>query len=186
MVRALVSWRIHVNHILKPVVFLLAAMYFLVDAIFLSVAKSLASWIAQHWMFEGLRVWVVSLSPYPALALFTLPLAILEPVKPIAAYLVGTGHVAMGLAILVIGEILKLVLLERLFSVSRDKLMSIPAFAWIYRKYKAAKDSVTSMDAWQLMRRWNLIAQYALRSYLLKHRLAQRPRLHYPAAPQVR
>jgi hypothetical protein len=177
MVHALVLRRIHVNRILKPVVFLLAAMYFLVDAIFLTVAKSLANWIAQHWMFEGLRRWILSLSPYPTLALFALPLAILEPVKPIAAYLVGTGHVAMGLVILAVGEILKLVLLERLFSVSRDKLLSITAFAWAYRKYKAVKDSVTSMDAWQLIRRWNLIAQYAIRSAVLKYRVVHGPRL---------
>jgi hypothetical protein len=151
-------------------------MYFLVDAIFLTVAKSLASWIAQHWMFEGLRRWVLSLSPYPTLALFALPLVILEPVKPIAAYLVGTGHVAMGLVILALGEILKLALVERLFSVSRDKLMSITAFAWGYRKYKAVKDSVTSMDAWKVIRRWNLIAQYAIRSSVLKYKLAESPR----------
>jgi hypothetical protein len=127
-----------VNRILKAVVFLLAAIYFLlaaiyflVDAIFLTVAKSLAHWIVEHWIFESLRVWIVSLPPYPTLALFALPLAILEPVKPMAAYLVGTGHVATGLIFLVVAEILKLALVERLFSVNRDKLMSIPAFAWV-------------------------------------------------------
>jgi hypothetical protein len=164
-----------VNRILKPIVFFLAAMYFLVDAIFLTFAKSLASWIAQHWMLEGLRRWIVSLSPYPTLALFALPLAVLEPVKPIAAYLVGTGQVAAGLVILVVGEILKLVLVERLFSISREKLMSIPAFAWAYGIYRAVKDSITSMDAWQLVRRWNLIAQYAIRSYVLKYRSVHSP-----------
>jgi hypothetical protein len=166
-----------VNRILKPVVFFLAAMYFLVDAIFLTVARSLASWIAQHWMFEDLRAWIVSLSPYPTLGLFALPLVILEPVKPIAAYLVGTGQVAAGLVILVVGEILKLVLVERLFSISRDKLMSIPAFAWTYGKYRAVKESVTSMDAWQLVRRWSFITQYTVRSYVLKYWVAHSPRL---------
>jgi hypothetical protein len=178
MVRALVPRGIRMNRILKPFVFLLAAMYFLVDAIFLTVAKSLASWIARHWMVEGLRRWILSLSPYPTLALFALPLVILEPVKPLAAYLVGTGHVATGLAILIVGEVLKLVLLERLFSISRDKLMSIPAFVWAYTKYRAVKDSITSMDAWQLIRRWNLIFQYTVRSYLLKYRMAQSPRFN--------
>lgn len=106
------------NRTLKPVAFLLAATYFLVDAIFLTVAKPLANWIADHWITENLRVWIVSLSPYPTLALFALPLAILEPVKPMAAYLIGTGHIVTGLITLVVGEILKLVLVERLFSVS--------------------------------------------------------------------
>jgi hypothetical protein len=39
---------------------------------------------------------------------------------------------------LIVGEILKLVLVERLF-VGRDKLMSIPAFAWIYWKYSGKR-----------------------------------------------
>jgi hypothetical protein len=82
------------------------------------------------------------------------------------------------LAILIVGEVLKLVLLERLFSISRDKLMSIPAFVWAYTKYRAVKDSITSMDAWQLIRRWNLIFQYTVRSYLLKYRMAQSPRFN--------
>ena len=96
------------NRILKTTVFLIAALYFLVDAIFLTFAKSLANWIAEHWIFESLRAWIVSLPPYPTLALFALPVAILEPVKPMAAYLVGTGHVGTGLTFLVAGEILKL------------------------------------------------------------------------------
>ena len=161
------------NRILKPIIFLLAAIYFLVDAIFLTIAKPLANWIAEHWITESLRVWIVSLSPYPTLLLFALPLVILEPVKPIAAYLVGTGHIVMGLITLIVGELLKLVLVERLFSVSRDKLMSIPAFAWAYFKYSAAKNSLTAMEAWQVVRRWSVIAKYFIRSYALKFRAAQ-------------
>jgi len=162
-----------VNRILKTVVFVLAAVYFLVDSIFLSFAKSVANWIAEHWVFESLRVWIVSLPPYPTLALFALPVAILEPVKPMAAYLVGTGHVGTGLAFLVAGEILKLTLIERLFCLSREKLMSIPAFAWAYWKYSAAKDRITSMKAWQIVRRWSLIPRYIIRGYKLNLKAAQ-------------
>jgi hypothetical protein len=164
-----------VNRILKAAVFLLATIYFLVDAIFLTFAKSLANWIAEHWIFESLRAWIVSLPPYPTLALFALPVALLEPVKPMAAYLVGTGHVGTGLTFLVAAEILKLMLVERLFCLSRDKLMSIPAFAWLYCKYGAAKDCITSMKAWQVVRRWSLVAQYVIRSQALKLK-AQSPR----------
>jgi hypothetical protein len=165
-----------VNRISKPIVYLLAAVYFLVDAIFLTIAKPLAKWAAEHWISERLRGWIVALPPYPTLALFSLPLVILEPVKPLAAYLVGTGHVAMGLIILGVGEILKLVLVERIFSMSRDKLMSIPAFAWAYCKYVAAKGSVTSMEAWQVVRRWSLIFQYVICGYALRLRAAQNTR----------
>src|SRR3984893_4897807 len=95
-----------------------------------------SNWVAEHWVFERLRAWIVSLRPYPTLFLFAVPLVALEPVKPIAAYLLGTGHVAMGIFVLVVGEILKLMLVERLFGISRDKLMSIRTFAWPYWKYR--------------------------------------------------
>src|ERR1700724_1972760 len=110
MVGALVPWSIHVNRILKPMVFLLAAIYFVVDAIFMTVARPLSNWVAEHWVFEMLRAWIVSLRPYPTLLLFAVPLIVLEPVKPVAAYLAGTGHVAMGMIVLVVGEVLQLVL----------------------------------------------------------------------------
>jgi hypothetical protein len=176
MVGTLVPRSIHVNRILKPMVFLLAAIYFVVDAIFMTVARPLSNWVAEHWVFERLRAWIVSLRPYPTLLLFAVPLVALEPVKPVAAYLVGTGHVAMGMIVLVVGEIVKLVLVERLFSVSRDKLMSIPTFAWAYWKYRTAKDWMASAQAWQTVRRWSLLAQYAIRSYVTEFKAAHRLR----------
>jgi hypothetical protein len=76
-----------------------------------------------------LRAWIRSLRPYPSLALFSVPVIILEPVKPVAAYLAATGQMLGSLLTLIIGELLKLVLVERLFSLTRDKLMKIPTFA---------------------------------------------------------
>ena len=109
--------------------------------------------LADHWIFHRLRSWIMSLGPYPTLALFIVPVLVLEPAKPVAAYLTATGHVASGLAVLGVAELLKLVLIERLFRISRDKLMSIPAFAWGYGKYEQARNWVESLSAWQLARR---------------------------------
>jgi hypothetical protein len=147
---------------------MVAAIYFLVDAVFMTVARPISNRIAEHWIFGSLRIWIVSLRPYPTLALFAVPLIVLEPIKPVAAYLAGMGHIKIGMIVLVAGEILKLVLVERLFSVSRDKLLSIPAFAWTYGKYCEAKDWLESFEAWQAARRWKLLARYAVRSYVQK------------------
>jgi hypothetical protein len=76
--------------------------------------------------------------------------------------------------VLVLGELLKLVLIERLFRVSRDKLMSIDAFAWGYHKFRRAQNWLESLEAWQLMRRWSLVARYAIRSYALKTKTPQK------------
>jgi hypothetical protein len=85
-------------------------------------------------------------------------------VKPGAAYLAATGQVKLGLSVLVVGEILKLVLVERLFSINRDKLMSIPAFAWAYGKYRLAMDWLESIEAWQTVRRWSGIVRFSIRN----------------------
>ena len=143
------------------IVLAIAIPYFLLDAIFATVAIPLARWFAGHWAFARLHRWILSLRPYPTLLLFIVPLIVLEPVKPVAAYLVGTGHVKLGISVLAIAEILKLVFIERLFSVSRDKLLSIPAFAWAYGKYSAVKNWLMSFAAWQLVWRWSRIARQA-------------------------
>jgi hypothetical protein len=163
-----------VNRILKSVIFALAAIYFLVDAILMIVVRPFANRIIEHWTFGSLRVWILSLRPYPTLALFAVPLILLEPVKPVAAYLAGTGHITIGMIVLVVGEVLKLVLLERLFSVSRDKLISIPAFARTYGMYLQAKEWLESFEAWQAARRWKSLAQYAVRSYVQEVKATQR------------
>ena len=163
------------NRILKPFVVAIAAIYFLADAIFATIAHPLARWIGEQRIFARLRTWIRSLRPYPALALFAVPLIILEPVKPGAAYLAATGQVGLGLMVLIVGEILKLVLVERLFSINRDKLLSIPAFAWAYGKYRLAKDWLESTEAWQMVRRWSRITRFAIRNYVAELRASSHP-----------
>jgi hypothetical protein len=167
----------NVKRILTPLVYLVAAIYFLVDAVFLTVARPLARRLADLAIFASLRAWIVSLHPYPTLALFMVPVALLEPVKPAAAFLAATGHVMAALALLLVGEILKLVLIERLFSVSRDKLMSIRAFAWCYARVCQARTWLESLKGWQLTRRLSRVARHAVRSFLLECKTSRSERL---------
>jgi hypothetical protein len=138
-----------VQRTLKIASYVLAFAYFLVDALFVSVARPISRWLAHHLPLERVRTWVRSLSPYPSLALFSIPVIVLEPVKPVAAYLAATGQFLAAAATFVTGELLKLVLIERLFALTRDKLMKIPAFAWAYNYYKQAIGWLKSTAAWQ-------------------------------------
>jgi len=138
-----------VKRILKPVTYALAALYFLADAVFMAIAKRISDWLARHVVLRQLRAWIRSLRPYPSLALFSIPVILLEPVKPVAAYLAATGQMMSSVVTLILGELLKLVLVERLFSLTRDKLMKIPAFAWAYKKFSEAKTWLKNTEAWQ-------------------------------------
>jgi hypothetical protein len=148
----------------------IAVPYFLLDAVFAAVAIPLAKWIAGYWAFARMHRWVLSLRPYPTLLLFIVPLIVLEPVKPVAAYLVASHHAAWGLSALAIAEILKLVFIERLFSISRAKLLSIPAFAWAYGKYSCTKNWLLSLEVSQLALRWSRIARCAAKRMMLQAR----------------
>jgi hypothetical protein len=141
-----------VKRILKPVTYILAALYFLVDAVFMAVARPISRWLSRHFEFKRLRAWIKSLSPYPSLALFSVPVIVLEPIKPVAAYLVATGQFLSGAAAFVGCELLKLVLVERLFHLTRDKLMRIPAFAWAYGKFAELKAWLEATEAWRAIR----------------------------------
>ena len=162
------------NRILKSAILKLATIYFLLDAVFMTVARPFANQIIALSVFGSLRVRIASLGPYPTLAVFMVPLMVLEPVKPVAAYLTATGHIAMGMSVFVVGEVLKLVLVERLFSVSRNKLISIPAFAWAYGRCLQAKEWLESFEAWQTARRQRRLVRYAVRSYVREAKVCER------------
>jgi hypothetical protein len=118
-------------------------------------------------------VWVVSLRPYPALALLVVPVIILEPAKPLAGYLIGTGHFGAGAITFVTAEVLKLTFVEQLFQLNRKKLLSIPAFALGYRYWRQMMDLVESMEVWKASRR---LAENA--AHLLRTRWLQFKRVH--------
>ncbi|MCK1715615.1 MULTISPECIES: hypothetical protein [unclassified Bradyrhizobium] len=139
------------KRILKPVTYILAGIYFLIDALFMAVAAPISRWVARHLELKRLRAWIRSLPPYPSLALFSIPVIILEPIKPVAAYLAATGQVVSGAVTFIVGELIKLVLVERLFNLTRDKLMRIPAFAWAYTKFTEAKAWLQATEAWRVI-----------------------------------
>jgi hypothetical protein len=118
--------------LLRPIAAIAAVIYFLIDALFLSFMRPIAQALGRSGMFSPLAAWVASLGPYSTLALFLIPLAVLEPAKPVGAYLIASGHMAYGVIVIATGEIFKITIVERLFHFSRDKLMSIAAFAWVY------------------------------------------------------
>jgi hypothetical protein len=164
-----------VNRILQAIVFVVVTVYIAVYAVFLTVAKPVANWVGRWRILNGLRAWIISLPPYPTLALFMVPLVVLEPLKPVAAYLIATGHVKVALTTFAFGEILKLVILERIFAISRDKLMLIPAFCWTYRKFCQIRNYLEATEACQAARRWSKVAQYAVRSYAMRMKASQKP-----------
>jgi hypothetical protein len=152
--------------ILKLLIWILAGLYLLVDAISVVLLRPVVRWVAR--MSEQLRItaWIRSRGPYASLALFLVPLVVLEPIKPLSVYLIGTGHSSAGLVVLIVGEAIKIVFLERIFQITRPKLMSFRWFAWTYERirrvfsYLMALAIVKTARAW--MRRMRVYARWLL------------------------
>src|SRR3984893_10599162 len=155
-------------------VFVLATLYFVVDGVFSHITRPITLWLVQKKLFERVRLWIISLGPYSSLALFALPVIILEPAKPLAGYLMGIGHFFAGAVTFITAEVLKLTFVERLFQLNRKKLLSIPAFAWGYQYWRRMIEAVESMEVWRASRRLAANAAYLVRSRWLQFNHAQR------------
>jgi hypothetical protein len=158
----------------KTAVFIVATAYFVVDGVLSYMTRPITVWIARRKLFERARLWVVSLRPYSALALLVVPVIILEPAKPLAGYLMGTGHFSAGAITFITAEVLKLAFIEQLFQLNRKKLLSIPAFAFGYRYWRQMMDVVESMEIWKASRR---LADST--AHLLRARWLQFKRVHH-------
>jgi hypothetical protein len=158
----------------KTAVFIVATAYFVVDGVLSYVTRPMTVWIAERTLFKRAQSWVASLRPYPALALLAVPVIILEPAKPLAGYLMGTGHFGAAAITFITAEVLKLTFVEQLFQLNRNKLLSIPAFAVGYQYWRRMMDLVESMEVWKASRR---LAEHA--GHLLRVRWLQFKRVHH-------
>src|SRR6188474_23454 len=138
----------------RPVLWVLVIAYFLIDAISASLLKPLRRWLDRLDAFRRMAGWIRSLGPYPSLFIFLVPLIVLEPVKPVSLYLVGIGQFYAGLIVFVVGEALKILLIERLFHLTRPKLMSFRLFAWAYGWVIEIFAYFRSFEVWKSARRW--------------------------------
>jgi hypothetical protein len=154
-------------------VLVLATAYFVLDGLFSYVTRPVALWMSKVRFLERTRRWIVSLRPYPSLALFAVPVILLEPAKPLAGYLAATGHFYAGAITFVTAEVVKLSIVERLFQLNRRKLLSIPAFAAGYEYWRRMMDVMESLQVWKASRRLANNAARSVRTRWLQFKRAQ-------------
>src|SRR6476660_88875 len=105
---------------------------------------------------------------------FAVPVIVLEPAKPLSGYLIGTGHFFAGAVTFITAEVLKLTFVERLFVLNRNKLLSIPAFAWGYQYWRRMMDAVESLEVWKASRRLVANAAHMVRTQWSQLKRGQR------------
>jgi hypothetical protein len=149
----IMKYRKILKSIFKPLLVVVAALYFVIDGLILAALRPLLKRILHLKLFRSIERWIESLSPYSTLAVFLIPLILLEPVKPVSAYLIASGHFVSGVSALVFGEVLKILIVERIFHIGREKLMTIKAFAWTYNFIWSWLFWLQALPPWQAVRR---------------------------------
>ena len=123
--------------------------------------ERLAGIVAWVGRLPGLR-WIEGrirgLPPYRALMLFAVPVLALLPLKLLALYWLGQGHVLLGLAVIVAAKVGGTALTARLFMLTQPTLMRLAWFARLFTRWMAWKtqvlDTLRRSPAWQAATRW--------------------------------
>jgi hypothetical protein len=115
--------------------------------------------LARIGRWPGLR-WVEgcvrNLPPWGAVAVFALPTALLLPVKLLALWAMGRGHVALGLMVIVLAKVVGTAVVARLFALTHPALMRLHWFAWAHAHWMRLKTAVLERAraswAWRMAR----------------------------------
>jgi hypothetical protein len=82
------------------------------------------------------------LGPYQSLLTLAVPLAIVEPLKLVALFVVGGGHFIAGVLVMICAYAGSLFITERLFVVLKPKLLTLPWFAFAWRWFVTVRDKL--------------------------------------------
>jgi hypothetical protein len=87
---------------------------------------------------EAVRRFMAKLSPYPTLIVFLVPAVVHEIMKVVAIFLFRRHQWVAGAVMYIAADIIGLALVAFIFENCKEKLLSIPWFAWCYAKFDAA------------------------------------------------
>ncbi len=86
--------------------------------------------IARLRLLDAISAQIARLPPYGILCVLAVPFIIAEPLKVVALYWTGTGHLIRGAVTLAFAYGMSFIIVERIYDAGRDKLMQI---AWLSR-----------------------------------------------------
>ena len=118
---------------------LLLAVAFLVEAWVWNACAALGRQIIELIPWTRLKARIaafIALLPAPvALIIFLIPLLIVEPFKIVALWLIAVGHPFLGALGWVAMQFAGVGLVAVAFDLTREKLLSMPWFVWVYEKF---------------------------------------------------
>ena len=133
-----------------------------------------AARLAQWPPIMRLEAHIRSASPRVALLLFLVPAVALFPVKLLALWLIGLGHTAVGLTVIIVAKLVGTALVGRLFIITEPQLMQFAWFARALGWWRATKLRVKTAVRESAV--WQAAARMRRRVSVWMRRMARNPR----------
>ena len=102
-----------------------------------ALARALAEILPWVRFRDAARRFIGRAPAIVAVVLFGVPLAVSEVGAFISVVTMATGHVIAGMVLYVVMKIFGLFLVPIIFEITREKLMTLPWFVWLYEKFEA-------------------------------------------------
>jgi hypothetical protein len=103
-------------------------------------------------MLSAIHRFLARLGPYQAFFILAIPLAIVEPLKLVALFVIGEGHFIAGVVVMICAYVGSLFVTERLFVALKPKLLSLSWFAVAWRLFVRARNKTLSWLHWTWVR----------------------------------
>ncbi len=123
-------------------------------------ARALAGLLPWVRFRDAARRWVARAPAFIAVLLFGVPLLVAEFGAFISVVTMATGHVVAGAALYVAMKIFGLLLLPVIFEITREKLMTLAWFVWVYGHFETLHERAA-----RLVAPWREAARDLLREF---------------------
>ena len=99
-----------------------------------------------------------AVAPYPAMAIFLLPILLLLPVKLVALWFIVRGQAVLGLLVILIAKVIGTAFVTRIFVLCKPSLLALSWFQRLHDRVLAIKERlyayVRALPLWRAARRW--------------------------------
>ena len=124
---------------------LVIAVLVIISEVARPLYRPFVNWFSSLSIVKHFGKFVGSLPRAVILVLFVVPLAIAEPLKIYALFVIARGHVISGLVIIALAYLMSFLLVERLFHAGREKLLTYGWLKWIMDRVATVRDSIAEM-----------------------------------------
>ncbi len=132
------------KRLLTPPLIVLAALLMGIEELLWENLKVLTAWVAKFPLFKWTERLIQRLPPYPTMAVFLIPGAVLFPVKLGAMYLMTHGQFLLGVGVIVAAKVAGTAVVARLYVICQPKLMTIGWFARLHDWLVVTRDRLYS------------------------------------------